>query len=147
MSSKVWESYEHHKKLMDDTVTYPKLGNAITSMFDLTKGPLTMVHVNPANEPYKALEAPVSEIATFTLHDGQAKSELEGIVDKLVKHIEDVAKTKGETGSVVYTSWGPIREKDNVLVLFISWPSVEVSSPRVSPLAGTDQPLRRTWTW
>ena len=133
---------------MNDAVTYPKLISAVTSMFDLSSGPLTMFHVKPTNEPYKAFEAPVTEIATFTLREGQSKPELEGLVDKLVKHLEEVAKPKSEIASVLHTSWGPVREKDNVLVLFISWPSVEVSLSAFTHLVGdADKPLRRMWTW
>ncbi|RDX52721.1 hypothetical protein OH76DRAFT_1480341 [Lentinus brumalis] len=118
-------SYEHHEKLINNKETYSKLGGSITSLFDFTKGPPTMVHVKPRNEPYKAFEAPVAEIATFTLHEGKSKLELEGVVDGLAKHLGELVKTNSEEASVFYTSWGPLKEKDNVLVLFIGWTSVE----------------------
>ncbi|RPD59180.1 hypothetical protein L226DRAFT_536186 [Lentinus tigrinus ALCF2SS1-7] len=119
----VWESYEHHEKLMKDEVTYPILGSALSSVLDLSK--ISLLHVKPTNEPYKAFEAPVLEIVTYTLHDGQSKTKLEGLVDKLANHLTNTAKSSTEVANVFHTSWGPTREKDNVLVLFIGWPSIE----------------------
>ncbi|TFK86249.1 hypothetical protein K466DRAFT_600476 [Polyporus arcularius HHB13444] len=118
----VWESYEHHKKLMDDTTTYPKLTGSVESVFDKSKGPVTMLHVDTTNEPYKAFEAPVVEIATFTLREGQSKSELEGLVKTLADAIN--ANEPGTNGAF-HASWGPAREKDNAFVLFIGWSSVD----------------------
>ncbi|KAI0692999.1 hypothetical protein C8T65DRAFT_668861 [Cerioporus squamosus] len=135
----VWESYEHHEKLINDAETYPKLTGGITSLFDLAKGPLTMVHVNSTSEPYKAFEAPVAEIATFTLHEGKSKSELEELVDSLAKHLAEVVRTKAEEASVFHASWGPVREKDNVLVLFIGWTSVAAHWDVVKGDAGSGE--------
>ncbi|KAI0692998.1 hypothetical protein C8T65DRAFT_586152 [Cerioporus squamosus] len=117
----VWESYEHHKKLMDDTTTYPKLTGSVASVFDKSKGPVTMLHINTTNEPYKAFEAPVVEIATFTLQEGQSKSELEAHVKTLV----DAVNTKTEADGVFHASWGPVRENDNAFVVFIGWTTVD----------------------
>lgn len=126
--SSVWESYEHHEKLMNDATTYPKLTGSVAAVFDKSKGPITMLHIKTTDEPYKALEAPVVEIATFTLHEGKSdlKSELEGYV----KTLADAVNTKTEADGVFHASWGPVREKDNAFVLFIGWASVDVSFVR-----------------
>lgn len=124
----VWESYEHHEKLMNDKATYPKLTGSVEAVFDKSKGPTTMLHVNTTNEPYKAFEAPVVEIALFTLHEGKSKSELEG----LVKTLADAVNTKAGTDGVFHASWGLVREKENVVALFIGWTSVDVCSLSVS---------------
>ncbi|RPD59179.1 hypothetical protein L226DRAFT_614020 [Lentinus tigrinus ALCF2SS1-7] len=117
----VWESYEHHEKLMNDTATYPKLTGSVESVFDKSKGSVTMQHINTTDEPYKAFEAPVVEIATFTLHEGQSKSELEG----LMKNLADGMNAKTEADGVLHASWGPIRENDNAFILFIGWTTVD----------------------
>ena len=112
---------EDHQRLMDNKELYPVLGKATASWFK-PDGPPTMLHVRPTSEPYKAFEAPVTEIAWFTLKEGQSKSELEQLVDTLDKAIGAAGEAKG----VYSPAWGPTVEKDNVLGLFIGWSSVQV---------------------
>ncbi|KAI0654789.1 hypothetical protein C8Q70DRAFT_925142 [Cubamyces menziesii] len=115
-----WATMEDHQRLMDNKELYPVLGKATASWFK-PDGPPTMLHVRPTSEPYKAFEAPVTEIAWFTLKEGQSKSELEQLVDTLAKAIGAAGEAKG----VYSPAWGPTVEKDNVLGLFIGWSSVQ----------------------
>ncbi|KAI0350210.1 hypothetical protein OH77DRAFT_1514494 [Trametes cingulata] len=117
-----WEELEDHYRLMKDAETYPRLGAATSTFFDSTQpGKETMLHVRPTSEPYKAFEAPVTEIAHFTLKEGKSKSELEELVDTLAKAVN----AAGDSEGAVYAAWGPTVEKDNLVVLFIGWTSVE----------------------
>ena len=81
-----------------------------------------MVHVRPTSEPYKALGAPVTEIAYFTPQAGHSKSEVEQVVDAIAKAMV----AAGEAYGVVDAAWGPTVEKENTVGLFIGWTSVDV---------------------
>lgn len=118
-----WEDLEDHKRLMNDAETYPRLGAAVGSFFDVTaKTPQNMVHVRPTSDPFKAFEAPVTEIAYFTLKAGTSKDAGEQLIDTLSKAM----LAAGSADGVVHSAWGPVVEKDNVIALFIGWTSVDV---------------------
>ncbi|CDO68872.1 hypothetical protein BN946_scf185000.g15 [Trametes cinnabarina] len=115
-----WAELDDHYKLMNDAETYPRLGEATKSFFE-PSSPSNMVHVRPTAEPFKAFEAPVTEIAWFTLKEGHSKSDLEQQVDALTKTI----LAGGPANGVVSGAWGPTVEKDSVIGLFLGWTSVE----------------------
>lgn len=118
-----WEDLEDHKRLMNDTEAYPRLGAAIGNFFDVTaKGPQNMVHVRPTSDPFKAFEAPATEIAFFTPKAGTSKDTAEQLVDTLSKTII----AAGSADGVVHSAWGPVVEKENVIALFVGWTSVDV---------------------
>ncbi|KAI0373280.1 hypothetical protein BV20DRAFT_963120 [Pilatotrama ljubarskyi] len=117
-----WEELEDHYKLMNDKETYPRLREATKGFFDASQpGKEAMLHVRPTSEPYKAFEAPVTEIAYFTAKEGKSKSEIEELVDALAKAMNAAGQSEG----VFHAAWGPSVEKDNVVVLFIGWTNVE----------------------
>ncbi|OSC96598.1 hypothetical protein PYCCODRAFT_1440928 [Trametes coccinea BRFM310] len=115
-----WQELEDHLRLMNDKETYPRLGEATKTFFDPSASQ-SMVHVRPLSEPFKAFEAPVTEIAWFTLKDGQSKNDLEQRVDALMKAI----LAGGPSNGVVSGAWGPTVEKDSLIGLFLGWQSVE----------------------
>ncbi|KAH9857623.1 hypothetical protein C2E23DRAFT_284027 [Lenzites betulinus] len=117
-----WDALEDHQRMMNDAETYPKLGAAVGAFFDGAKtGKNEMIHVRPTSDPYKAFEAPVTELALFTLQEGKSKAELEQAIGTL----SDAMNAAGEADGVVSSSWGPIAEKDNGFALFIGWTSVD----------------------
>ncbi|KAI0747599.1 hypothetical protein C8Q80DRAFT_1167585 [Daedaleopsis nitida] len=115
----VWETLEHHQKLMSNPETYPKLTGSVGPIFEGGASKIEMIHVKPTTEPFRAFEAPALELAVFTLLEGQPMSALEEIVGDLVK-----AVSTGEP-EVIHASWGHVVEKADQLALFIGWTSVE----------------------
>ncbi|OJT12232.1 hypothetical protein TRAPUB_11220 [Trametes pubescens] len=115
-----WEDLEDHKRLMNDAETYPRLGAAVSKFFDV-KAPQNMVHVRPTSDPFKAFEAPVTEIAYFTPKAGTSKDAAEQLIDTLAKAMN----AAGSADGVVHAAWGPVVEKENVLALFIGWTTVD----------------------
>ncbi|KAI0806916.1 hypothetical protein C8Q74DRAFT_1362484 [Fomes fomentarius] len=115
-----WETLAHHHNLINDEVAYPPLVSAIGAMFDVSK--IGMFHVAFTSEPYRAIEAPVLEIAMFEVREGESKDALEKIVDALAKGIE---REEAQAAGAVGAAWGPTVENDKLVVLFIGWTSVE----------------------
>ncbi|KAI0637416.1 hypothetical protein C8Q77DRAFT_1097451 [Trametes polyzona] len=118
-----WETLEDHRRLQENKELYPVLNAKTTTFFDVSKPPAesTMVHVRPTSEPYKALGAPVTEIAYFTPQAGHSKSEVEQVVDAIAKAMV----AAGDAYGVVDAAWGPTVEKENTVGLFIGWTSVD----------------------
>ncbi len=106
--------------MVSNAATYSALRESITSIFDTSSGELQIFHVKPTTEPYKAFDAPVLEIATFTLDEGKSKPALESLVQELANAV------LGGLG-VADASWGAIVEKPDAVALFIGWTTVEVS--------------------
>ncbi|EJF62632.1 hypothetical protein BD309DRAFT_859313 [Dichomitus squalens] len=127
-----WETLIHHHNLMKDTEKYPKLSEDINSILDVSG--IRMFHVAFTSEPYGALEAPVTEVATFTLHEGQSKDALEGLVDDLATAMNAAPKSAG----VILAAWGPTVEKDDLIALVIGWTSIDAHWA----LVATDQPIK-----
>ncbi|KAI0781366.1 hypothetical protein BD413DRAFT_504828 [Trametes elegans] len=116
-----WEDLEDHQRLMNDKETYPRLGKAAETFFVPEGGKEAMIHVRPISEPYKAFEAPVVELAHFTVKQGVSKGTLEQTVDTLTKEMN----AAGDSEGVVYATWGPTVEKDDTVTIIIGWQSVE----------------------
>ena len=108
---------------MNDTEVYPKLVKAIQDILDPST--LKMMHVACTSDPFPALNAPVTELATFALQEGKSKAALEVLVQELSVAIGAAPKGAGAISPV----WGPIVERENDLGLFIGWTSVDVSAP------------------
>ncbi|KAI0933594.1 hypothetical protein AcW1_005382 [Taiwanofungus camphoratus] len=114
----VWEALEDHKRLQADPVVYPELGKYDKNVFARTSD---VIHIQPTSEPYKALGAPVTELAYITVKPGQSKEKVEELVDALAKAVDALPAEWGE----ISASWGPTVEKDDVLGLMIGWTSVD----------------------
>lgn len=111
---------EDHHKLIADKETYAVLGQHCSLFWANTS--VKMVHVRPTSEPYKAFGSPVTEIALFSLREGESKEKLEEYVSTLAKRIDALDADAGAFGP----AWGPVVEHDNKVVLFVGWTSVEV---------------------
>ncbi len=117
----VWETLEHHQKFMSNKAEYQPMLDAITTMFDLPR--ITMLHIKTSIEPYAALEAPVLEVATCSLHPGRTIEELESILNQLVH----LANTDKSPISPVLATSGRIVENDHTMIFLMGWPSDQVS--------------------
>ena len=108
---------------MNDPVKYKKVGELLAGVLDVSA--IAMFHCAFNTEPYKALEAPVTEIVMMTLNKGASKDTLEELIEELAKAANDSPPESG----AVSAAWGPCVEKDDVFFLTIGWTSVEVSVP------------------
>ncbi|TFY65030.1 hypothetical protein EVJ58_g2233 [Rhodofomes roseus] len=80
-----------------------------------------VIHIQPLAEPYKALEAPATELAYITVNAGVSKETLETKLDELAKAVNALPESYGAISAV----WGPTVEKADTLGLIIGWTSVE----------------------
>ncbi|TFK49371.1 hypothetical protein OE88DRAFT_1736993 [Heliocybe sulcata] len=103
-----WQTYEHHVALMNAPV-YPKL---IETLKPAVGGPFEMVHVKFNKDVTKALEKPITEVATFTLKPGKKMEQLVPLLDQL-------------TSTSELSIWGPTLEKEDRVVLVFGWNSLE----------------------
>lgn len=126
-----WETLEHHQKLIAEKDTYTVLGQHCSRIFS-DVSTIKIIHIRPNSEPYKAFESPVTEIALFTVHEGESKEKVGELVNTLSKAIDALGANVGAFGS----AWGPVVENDNMLGLFIGWTSVEVLCLLNSPAVG-----------
>ena len=123
----VWETIEHHQQFMNNKAEYQPMLDGITAMFDLPQ--ITMIHIKTPVEPYAALEAPVLEVATCSLHPGRTIRELETILNQLV----DLANADKSPVSPVLATSGRIVESDHTVIFLMGWPSDQVHLLRILP--------------
>jgi hypothetical protein len=71
------------------------------------------------NEPWAALDAPVSEIILFNLREGTDKKEFVDVLDEFID--KDV-----HTPGVFSGGWGPIEEDERKFGVLLGWNQVEV---------------------
>ena len=119
----VWEDLQDHNNLQADSVQYPILGSHCQRF---AAAATEITHIQPLAEPYKALEAPATELAYFTTKPGVSKEVLETKVEELVKTVNALPESWGAISAV----WGPTVEKHDTLGLVIGWTSVDVSPIR-----------------
>lgn len=106
---------------MNNKAEYQPMLNAVSAMFDLSR--ITMLHINTTIEPYAALEAPLLEVATCTLHPGRTIDELESVLKRLV----DMANANKSPLSPVLATYGRVVENDHTMMFLIGWPSDQAS--------------------
>ncbi|KAH9934989.1 uncharacterized protein B0H18DRAFT_979310 [Fomitopsis serialis] len=99
----IWEELQDHRNLQADPVQYPILG----------KHTQHVIHIQPLAEPYKALEAPATELAYMKVIPGVSKEILENQLDGLVKAVNGLPESHGAISAV----WGPTVEDDDTLEL------------------------------
>ena len=117
--------------LMNDENRYGPMKRDIQAVMDLSS--LEMYHIECEGDPYPALAAPATELATFTLYEDktQEKDALIVLVKELVELIRAEPPEAGATGPV----WGPIAEKDNVIGFMLGWTSPQVRASVVGALS------------
>ncbi|KIK07939.1 hypothetical protein K443DRAFT_604541 [Laccaria amethystina LaAM-08-1] len=132
----VWETYESHKTLMDSP-EYPAL---IEKLKPALGGPLAMDHI-PFNEDVtNALNAPVTQVITSKLKDGQAK---DGLLDAgtFTKALNEAV------GAHPPVAFGESKENPGTFIVLIGWDSVEAhvaargQDPRFKEYAEKAAPL------
>lgn len=116
----VWESQQHHQDAIDNKELYPKL---IASLNEGAANMQYLYHVTIApNEPHAPLNAPLTEIAIWSLNEGVDKTAFADLVNQL---FTEVSSWKG-----VYPGGpGPVVEDDRKLALLLGWNSLEVRAP------------------
>ncbi|KZT70174.1 hypothetical protein DAEQUDRAFT_737635 [Daedalea quercina L-15889] len=114
----IWEKLEDHKALQADAVQYPILGEHCGRFMGAASN---VIHIRPLAEPYKALEAPATELAYMTVNPGVPKATLETKLDELAKMVNALPESWGAISAV----WGPTVERDDTLGLIIGWTSVD----------------------
>ncbi|KAI0093335.1 hypothetical protein BDY19DRAFT_903094 [Irpex rosettiformis] len=112
----VWETVEHHHALINNTEVYPILRESLNkgvAKFDF------MLHaVLAPGDPYPALEAPLTELAMWKLHEGADKTKFTDIfVPLLAKGIEKLPIQPG--------GWGTSVEDANKVAVILGWESME----------------------
>ena len=118
----VWESLEKHQAFMNDKAIYNPMLAAVASMFDLAT--LTMWHIRTTSEPFAALEAPITELTTFTLREGHSPAVLEALVQKIAHGLNEASKPNA--AGIVDATCGTILEDEKVVVLIVGWTTFEV---------------------
>jgi len=67
----VWETFEHHKALID----HPEYPGIIGLGPSVVPGGIKVKHVNFIQDPFPALSAPTTEIVDITLKEGKTKED------------------------------------------------------------------------
>ncbi|KAI0812385.1 hypothetical protein BC629DRAFT_1436458 [Irpex lacteus] len=113
----VWESVEHHRALVNNKEVYPtlreQLGKGVAKLDSLFH-----VILSPS-EPYPALEAPLTELAIWTLHETTDKATFTDIFVPLMG--EGIKKLPIQTGG-----WGFTVENDRQIAVILGWENMEV---------------------
>lgn len=109
----VWESYEHHKALIDSP-SAPDGMEALKSA--LGDGPLEMCHTQFRDDPSSVFEAPLTELNFVTPTAGKTAAEVADIFGQILSGLSSQAPN----------TQGMSKEKDDTLVVVTGWDSVEV---------------------
>ncbi|CCM05036.1 uncharacterized protein FIBRA_07238 [Fibroporia radiculosa] len=113
-----WTELQAHKNFQADPVNYPEVGKRVGSFMVSDRD---MFHVEPSADPYKALNAPVTELALLTPRPGYTK---ENVAEKVKTLVESPHSLQEDLG-LISAFWGPVVEKENTLALIVGWKSVE----------------------
>jgi len=109
----VWETFEHHKALMD----HPEYPGIIGLRPSFVPDGVKMKHVQFIQDPFTALSAPITEIADMTLKEGKTKEDLAEVLAVSASNFEADAP-------YLPAAWGESREEPGKgYVLIIGWNS------------------------
>ncbi|KAJ7288249.1 hypothetical protein C8J57DRAFT_1279563 [Mycena rebaudengoi] len=110
----VWESYEHHQRLIAD----PSYGTLLQALKPASAGQFIKNHIEAKVDPTAALSSPAVEFVTFTLKDP-------GSAEKLVSLLEDLAKGLDiAVGEHPPCFWGQSKEDHQKYLLVVGWDTV-----------------------
>ena len=114
---RVWESIEYHHAFINDKERYSALRESLdkgVEKFDF------LYHVTLApNDPYPALEAPLTELAIWKLREGIDRTKFTDIFTPLMA--KGIEKLPIQTGG-----WGASVEDDRQFTVILGWDSLEV---------------------
>ncbi|KAF8627398.1 hypothetical protein AX17_006213 [Amanita inopinata Kibby_2008] len=111
----VWETYEHHKKLIDS----PSYRQVREALGPLVAGEPQMLHVSFNTDITAAFKAPTTEFAFLKAKAGSSKKDCEETIQQL---LDLLAPSKG-----LYPppAWGESREVSDLFVTTIGWENVD----------------------
>lgn len=110
----VWETYEHHKKLID----HKDYGGLVQILKQAASGKLEMQHINFDGDSTLALTSPATEFVTF-----KPKPDSE---EKLVSSFKTLGGELIKAPSCHRVVFGESREHKGTFMTAIGWDSVEV---------------------
>jgi|ERR1700722_5299988 len=114
----VWETHEHHKKIM----AQESYREVLQSIKPLYTGEFQMVHIPFEKSVTEALSAPVTEVVILTLKPGKSKDDLTTRVDDFLKVLENAE------GAHAPGLFGWTIEKEDRAVAIFGWDSIEVNN-------------------
>ncbi|PFH54110.1 hypothetical protein AMATHDRAFT_53953 [Amanita thiersii Skay4041] len=118
----IWESYDHHKQLMDSP-NYKKITAAFTP---LHTGSYTMEHIAVDKDITPALTAPVTEFALLKRKGSRPQAEYEDAAQRI---IDTLGAAKGAHPNAC---WGVSKENSENFYTITGWDSVEAHTSAVS---------------
>ena len=117
----VWESFEHHKLLIDRP-GYPDLIGFGPSI----DGQASIKHVDFREEFHSALSASVTEILLLSLEEGTAEEDLHKSLQILANKVDEI------TPKYAPAVWGVTLESSREYYAVIGWESLNVSKMNAS---------------
>ena len=121
MSRIAWDTLKHHTDFIANTEKYVPVKDGLTSVMDeLTY----FFHVNFSTDPTKALTAPLTEVAIWTLKDGASDDKLVSLIATLIGAMHGIPV---EAGGVGGATWGPVVENDKQFAVLYGWKDLKVS--------------------
>ncbi|EKM54096.1 uncharacterized protein PHACADRAFT_174597 [Phanerochaete carnosa HHB-10118-sp] len=112
-----WETLDHHLVYMNDKEEYPKLGIAMQPAIEKLLG---LYHVRFPIDIQPALDAPVTEIAQWTVSEGADLSAFQEKVKALIN-----AAHAGAPNEVFLGGLGEVVEGERKLSVVLGWHSLE----------------------
>ncbi|EKM54095.1 uncharacterized protein PHACADRAFT_196527 [Phanerochaete carnosa HHB-10118-sp] len=123
-----WETLDHHLVYMNDKEEYPKLDVALQLAIEK---PLGLYHVRFPMDIQPAFDAPVTEIAQWTVSEGADLSAFQGKVKTLINLFHSGAPSEVFLGGL-----GEVVEGERKLSVIIGWHSLE----RFNTVVSSNQP-------
>ncbi|KAJ7675738.1 hypothetical protein DFH06DRAFT_946602, partial [Mycena polygramma] len=113
----VWDSYEHHQKLVAD----PSYASVIEALKPAVTGKLQRNHITVAGDVDAALSSPAVEFVVFTVKPEASGEKLVTLLEELGEGLDVAA------GAHPPCFWGQSVEDKNKYLLVVGWDTVEVS--------------------
>ncbi|PPQ64088.1 hypothetical protein CVT24_008901 [Panaeolus cyanescens] len=112
----VWQSFEHHQKLMDDKITYGKLFEALAPVSLHAGSDIQMHHVEFGGaNVVPAFTSGTTEYTIVTLKEGKTNADLLPVINNLIEMFK-------EDDSATYPGVaGPVKEDPRTYVLALGW--------------------------
>lgn len=114
----VWNTYEHHKQLMEQA-NYPELLEALKPA---VAGKLDLQHVEFDKDPAAALESPATEVIILKPKSDESK-------DLFLSKFQTLREELNKSDSCISSVWGESRENNGSYVAVVVWKSLQVCHP------------------
>jgi len=110
----VWESYEHHQKLIGE----PSYQSLVEGLKAAVAGKPDRNHITVSGDALVALSAPAVEFVVFTLKAGGSADTFKGLMQELAKGLDTSA------GEHPPCFWGQSVEDKSKYLLVVGWDTV-----------------------